>query len=141
VGPSLQWNIFSGRRVRSNIEAFSSRARQALLRHDQAVLLALEDCEVSLTRFAHEQDRLRHLTQAVEADRRAVELATDRHAGGIGDFLTVLVNQRELYDAEDALIQSRTALVTSTIATFKSLGGGWPAEPEPGEPSPEPASP
>lgn len=128
VGPSVQWNLFSGGRIRANILAAGSRERQALLVHERTLLLALEEVENALTRFADEQSRRVHLTQAVDADRRAVELASDRYKSGIGDFLTVLVNQRQLYDAEDQLVQSDTAVSTQLVALFKSLGGGWPED-------------
>jgi outer membrane protein TolC len=63
----------------------------------------------------------------VAANRRALELATDRYAGGLESFLPVLDAQRSLYVAEDELIQTERNVVVSLIALYKSLGGGWSA--------------
>jgi outer membrane protein TolC len=41
------------------------------------------------------------------------------------DFLNVLVNQRFLYQAQDALALSEQRVSTNLVALFKALGGGW----------------
>lgn len=125
ISPSVQWNIFNGRQTESNIDAAESRTRQALSEYQKAVLTSLEDVENSLTAFEQTQAQRTGLRDAVRADQRAVDLANDRYKSGIGDFLTVLVNQRELYDAEAQLVESQTNVTTSLIALYKALGGGW----------------
>ena len=37
----------------------------------------------------------------------------------------MLVNQRELFDSEDQLVQSHTAVSTALARLYKALGGGW----------------
>jgi outer membrane protein, multidrug efflux system len=41
---------------------------------------------------------------------------------GLPDFLNVLVAQRSLYTAEDALVQSNRNIATDLIALYKALG-------------------
>jgi NodT family efflux transporter outer membrane factor (OMF) lipoprotein len=125
IGPAVRWELFNGGRVRAMIDAAGARERQAFHAYEQQVLLAFEDVESALTAFVKEQDRRGHLERSVSANRRAVDLATDRWRSGIGDFLTVLVNQRTLYDAEDQLVQSEIAVTQSMIRLSKALGGGW----------------
>lgn len=150
IGPSVQWNLFSGWRIQSNIDAADSRTKQALAAYQQSILTSLEDVEGSLTAFEQDQAQRVGLHEAVQADQRAVDLANDRYKSGIGDFLTVLVNQRELYDAEAQYVQSQTSVTTSLIAVYKALGGGWddsraqdpkppmPADQTPPKPEPQP---
>jgi outer membrane protein, multidrug efflux system len=125
VGPQVRWNLYTGGRVRAQIEAAGARQRQALLAFDRTVLAALEEVENALTDFVHEQRRRDHLASAVDANRRAVSLAEERWKSGIGDFLSVLINQRELFDSEDQLVQNQLQVTRALVRVYKSLGGGW----------------
>jgi outer membrane protein TolC len=56
-------------------------------------------------------------------------LASDQYKQGVVDFLTVLDAQRNLFAAQDALVQSDLAVTANLVAIYKALGGGWEAEP------------
>ena len=62
------------------------------------------------------------------ANRRALDLATDRYTGGVESFLSVLDAQRSVYAAEDQLVESQRNTAVSLVAVYKSLGGGWSSE-------------
>ena len=83
----------------------------------------------TLTAYAKEQTRHKSLTDAVEANRQAVEIATQLYQSGLADFLRVLDSQRSLYESQDALVQSERAVVLNLIALYKALGGGWQTMP------------
>jgi NodT family efflux transporter outer membrane factor (OMF) lipoprotein len=126
-GPSVIWPIFAGGRILSNIDVQDARTQQALARYEQTVLLAFEQVETALTRYAREQVRRQALRQAVDANRDAALLARRLHANGLIEFLDVLVAERSLLESEDRLVASETAVSTSLVALYVSLGGGWPA--------------
>ena len=44
---------------------------------------------------------------------------------GLRDFINVLDAQRALYESQDALVLSDTAVSSNAVALFKALGGGW----------------
>jgi outer membrane protein TolC len=73
------------------------------------------------------QERIKSgkLSESVAAYRTAADLSRKLYANGSASFLDVLDAERSLYTAEGALIQSRIALTTDTIALAKALGGGW----------------
>jgi outer membrane protein TolC len=48
---------------------------------------------------------------------------------GLLDFLRVLVTQRSLYTAQNALVQSGPSIAVDLIALYKALGGGWETNP------------
>jgi len=125
VGPAVRWNIFDAGRIRNRIQAADAREEQALASYELTVLTSFEEVENALTGFVQEQARRRALQAAVDANRRAVDLSSDRYRGGVGDFLNVLQSQRGLYDVEDRLVQSEAAVTRSLIALYKALGGGW----------------
>jgi NodT family efflux transporter outer membrane factor (OMF) lipoprotein len=129
VGPTVQWKIFDAGRIRANIRVQNARQEQVLAHYEQTVLASFEDVENALTAYAKEQTRHKSLTDAVEANRQAVEIATQLYQSGLADFLRVLDSQRSLYESQDALVQSERAVVLNLIALYKALGGGWQTMP------------
>jgi outer membrane protein, multidrug efflux system len=123
--PEVRWPILSGGRIRANVRVQDARQEQALREYRKALLTALEEVENALSSHARELRREESLRASVAANRRALELATDRYTSGLESFLSVLDAQRSVYAAEDQLVQSRRNVVVSLIAVYKSLGGGW----------------
>ena len=121
----VQWPIFAGGRIRANIHMQEARQEQALLRYEEAILIALEEVENSLTAHERELRRQESLRTSVAANRRALELATERYTSGLENFLAVLDAQRSVYAAEDQLVQSQRNVAVALIAVYKALGGGW----------------
>jgi outer membrane protein, multidrug efflux system len=117
--------ILSGGRIRANIRVQDARQEEALRQYEKAVLSAVEEVENALSAQTREQRRLDALRVAVAANRRALDLATERYTGGLENFLSVLDAQRAVYGAEDGLAQSETNAMVSLIAVYKALGGGW----------------
>ena len=124
-GPSVRWPLFAGGRIRANIQVRNARQEQALALYEKTVLHSLEDVENALVSYSREQERHRLLMEAVDADRRSVDLANSRYSGGLEDFLSVLDAQRSLFDSEDQLAQSEQALAEDVVRLYKALGGGW----------------
>ena len=139
-GPSVTWNLFEGGRTASNIELQKALQEQSILSYRKMVLTAIQEVEDALIASTKEQEHRKSLQAAVTSNRKAAELATQFHTGGLTDFLNVLSAQRSLYASEDALAQSSQAKVLDLIALYKALGGAgtmcWqsPAG-KPGKPS------
>ncbi len=127
VGPGMRWPIFDGGRIRANIEAHNARQEQAAARYENVVLTALAEVENALIAYMQEKVRYRELTEAVAANRRAVELASELYGKGLTDFLTVLQAQSALFLSQDQSIQSERTVIVSLVSLYKSLGGGWDA--------------
>jgi NodT family efflux transporter outer membrane factor (OMF) lipoprotein len=125
VLPLIRWPLLSGGRIRSNIQVQDARREQALLRYRQLLLVALEDVENALSAHARERARRQSLSLSVAANRRALELASDRYTSGLESFLSVLDAQRSVYAAEDQLVQSQRNVAIHLVAVYKALGGGW----------------
>jgi outer membrane protein, multidrug efflux system len=124
-GPSVTWPIFQGGAIRSNIRVQKALRDQSYLSYQKTVLTALQEVENALVAFAKEQEHRGALEQAVDANRKAVDLATQLYTQGETDFLNVLNAQRSLYASEDALVQSTRSIATDVAALYKALGGGW----------------
>lgn len=124
-GPSMDWQIFSAGRVLSAIELQKAVQEETWVAYQKTILTALEEVENALLAYSKEQERRRALVEAVEANRRGVDLATRLYVQGETDFLHVLDAQRALHASEDALVLSTGNLSAHLVALFKALGGGW----------------
>ena len=125
IGPAVNWTLFDAGRIRANIKIQNEAQYQALLSYRSTVLTALNDVENSIVAYAQEQEHRQALSDAVTANKQAVDLATTLYSQGQTDFLNVLSAQQRLFSSEDALAQSDSAVTTNLIALYKALGGGW----------------
>jgi multidrug efflux system outer membrane protein len=124
-GPSISWPAFDLGRVFARVSSARAQTDVALARYQGAVLSALEDTEGALVTSARARARADALQGAAAASDKAADLARQRFAGGLIDFLEVLDAERTALSAELLLSQSRTDAATSVVAVYKALGGGW----------------
>lgn len=125
AGPAVSWRILEYPRLRAQIKYQTAQTEQALAQFNQTVLTALQEVENSLVAYAQEKQRYRALNDAVVSSRRSLDLANQLYNEGVGEFLNVLVAERSLYQAQDALVQSQGAVTEDLVALYKALGGGW----------------
>ncbi|MCE5334254.1 MAG: TolC family protein, partial [Desulfobacteraceae bacterium] len=124
-GPTVNWPLFDAGRIRWNIEIQNAAQEQALLTYEQTILTALKDVETALVSYSNELEHNKYLAEALENNRKAVDISTRLYVEGKTDFLNVLTAQRSLFVSEDAHASSTRALTTDLIALYKALGGGW----------------
>jgi multidrug efflux system outer membrane protein len=63
--------------------------------------------------------------QAVrDAQAARLELAQARYQNGVANYLDVLDAERELFTAEQQLLQTRLLKLTNAVDLYRSLGGG-----------------
>ena len=126
-GPSIRWAAFDLGKVSARIRAADARADADLNSYQQTVLLALEEAENALVEFGRQRARRDQLIEAVQASEQAASLAETRYQSGATDFLTTLDAQRTVLSLQIQLAESRTRTMTSLVALYKALGGGWEA--------------
>ena len=97
VGPGISLPLFTAGRIRSNIAVQNSRQRAAVISYQSAILKALEEVQNALVNYSQEQERRDRLSEAVQQNQQAVDLALEQYRGGQVDFLSVLDAQHELY--------------------------------------------
>ena len=134
-GPTISVPLFEGGQLKATLHLTEARQKEAVLNYQKTVLRALHEVDNALTAYRSEQSRRQQLTDAVAENRRALELARQRYAQGVADFLTVLDAQRSLSTTELLLADSTTAVSGNLVVLYKALGGGWesdlPDEPKP----------
>jgi multidrug efflux system outer membrane protein len=123
--PSISWPAFNLGRVFANIDQAEALRDGALAQYEQSVLQALEDTEAALAQFSAARQRRDLLSDSVSNSTRAVSIARTQYENGLVDLLPVLDAQRVALTTQLELAQSQTELLTSIVALFKALGGGW----------------
>jgi multidrug efflux system outer membrane protein len=123
--PSISWPAFNLGRVFANIDQAKALRDGALAQYEQAVLQALQDTETALAQFSASRQRRDLLVDSVKNSTRAVQIARTQYENGLVDLLPVLDAQRVALTTQLELAQSQTELLTSLVALFKALGGGW----------------
>ena len=68
---------------------------------------------------------LMHLPMYLMGRGNGYRLADMRYRGGVDSYLGALIAQRDMYDAQRALIVTRLAGAENLVQLYQSLGGGW----------------
>jgi NodT family efflux transporter outer membrane factor (OMF) lipoprotein len=125
VGPAVAAPLLDFGRLDAAVEKADFRARELFFNYKQTVLNAVREVDTAVAAYAAQQDRLRHLGDALIAARRAVELATERFDRGLIDSLNVIDAQRQEYEIEQQYISAQQAAAEQLVTLYKSLGSGW----------------
>ena len=127
VALGIDWSFLDIGRVRARIAASDADAEGELARYEQSVLLALEDTENALVRYARARVEDQHLERAALDSARAAQLARTRFEAGATDLFEVLDAERTQLQAQDAFADGRTRSVSNAVALYKAMAGGWPS--------------
>ncbi|MFT3720986.1 efflux transporter outer membrane subunit [Pseudorhodoferax sp.] len=130
LGGSVLAPLFDGGRLRAQARAADARRDQAIAGYEKTVLTAFGEVEDQLAaieelgRQADEADGQRRALQ------EAVRVAGNRYREGYASHLDELDAQRNLFGAEQAVLQLHADRLSAQIALVRALGGGWQPEPE-----------
>src|SRR6202044_1348691 len=96
--------------------------RELLFTYKQTVLKAVDEVDTAVDAYAAQQNRLRHLADALTAARKAVDLATERFDRGLIDSLNVIDAQRQEYEIEREYVSAQANAAEQLVTLYKSLG-------------------
>jgi NodT family efflux transporter outer membrane factor (OMF) lipoprotein len=140
VGPAVAVPLLDFGRLDAAVERADFRSRELLFNYKQTVLNAVRDVDAAVSAYAAQQERLRYLSGALVAARRAVSLAQQRFERGLTDSLNVIDAQRQAYELEQQYVIAQASAATQFVTLYRSLGGGWePYQAVPPIPQPMPA--
>lgn len=131
AGAGLTGPLFNAQILGFQQRAAEAQARQALAQYEQSVLVAFKEVEDSLVAVRTVREQRTAQLQQVEALRSALSLANLRYKGGLANYLDVLIAQRNLFEAELALMGTHRLHLVSIVQLYKALGGGWTPEGQP----------
>jgi NodT family efflux transporter outer membrane factor (OMF) lipoprotein len=125
AGPSLRWNIFDQGRLTNNIRVQDARLQQLIEVYRDAVRQAAREADDAASGLSAALQREQILRDSAISAQRSMTLASAQYREGYSDFQRVLDAQRALLVQQDSYLISRSNAVSSLIALYKALGGGW----------------
>jgi NodT family efflux transporter outer membrane factor (OMF) lipoprotein len=125
AGSQFLMPIFNSKLLQQDVKINKLKAQQALFNYQKTVLEALEEAENGIATLHYELKRKQDLALAEQSAREAYQLTWQLYEQGFKDYFEVLNAQKLILEAENTMQQSQIDLLTSYIALYKALGGGW----------------
>ncbi len=123
-GPAISLPIFDFGRRRGNLSVAQARETLAIADYERTIQSSFQEVSDALAgrRFLAEQVAAQE--RATRAQRQLAELARKRYSEGVVRYIEVLDAERNLFAAEQALLQVRRAEIANLVILYVALGGG-----------------
>ena len=123
--PQLNLPLFRGGALKASLDAAQVRKSIQVARYERAIQEAFREVADALVARAALDEQLDAQRKRVEAEQRRYDLSDLRYRKGFDSYLGVLDAQRDLFAAQQLLIQSRLARLSNLVDLYRTLGGGW----------------
>jgi len=131
AGANLLQPIFQGGRIRRNVEAQRAAFDAAVAEYRKSALNAYREVADSLVTIQKLGDQRAFRQAGVDVLQDASDLARERYDSGLANYLEILTADRELFEQQLLLAQTRGAELRARASLYRSLGGGWNADQQP----------
>ena len=117
--------IFDAGRNKANLEVARVNRDIAVAQYEKSIQAAFREVADALAGRATLSEQLRAQTAQANAAQVSYKLADLRYRNGAASFLDVLDAQRNVFTAQQALVQVRSLQAQNRVTLYKVLGGGW----------------
>jgi multidrug efflux system outer membrane protein len=122
---SLAQPIFSGGRLRGQLQQSQEMQKRMVLTYQQTITTAFRDVSNALVALKKQRAAREQQEQLVAAAQDATRLARLRYQGGATSYLEVLTTDSALFSAQLNLVNAQQSEALSLVQLYGSLGGGW----------------
>lgn len=122
--PSISLPIFDAGRNRANLDLAEVRRDLAVADYEKTIQTAFREVADALAARQWLQRQVQSQQQTLDALSERSRLVKLRYDSGATSYFEVLDAERELLTAEQQLVQTRRALLSSQINLYAALGGG-----------------
>lgn len=122
--PQLTAPIFTAGARQATTEAARLGRDAAVAQYEKAIQVAFREASDALSLRRTLSDQLKAEEALVAALQDTYRLSETRYEAGIDSYLSVLVAQRSLFAAQQALVGLRLAELQNRVNLYKVLGGG-----------------
>jgi outer membrane protein, multidrug efflux system len=123
--PQVTQPIFTGGRTRSNVELATAQEQLALIQYERSIQTAFREVSDALVQYQKTNEIRARQEQLVATLQDRSRLSYMRYRGGVDTLLNALDADRDLFDAELGLAQTRRDQLVTLVQLYKALGGGW----------------
>jgi multidrug efflux system outer membrane protein len=122
--PQLTLPIFEGGRNRANLSLSEIRKNLAIASYEKTIQSAFREVADALVARGTLEEQLAAQDAFLKAQEQRVKLTELRYKNGIASSTDRLNAQRDLFSAQQSLIQTRQLRLNNAIDLYRSLGGG-----------------
>ena len=123
--PQITQPIFTGGRLKSEVKFAKAQRELAIVQYQQTIQNAFKEVSDALIQYQKVREIRDQQELLVATLRDRSQLAYVRYQGGVDTLLNALDSDRELFDAELTLTQTKRNELLSLVQLYKALGGGW----------------
>lgn len=123
--PQLVLPIFDNGRNKAGLTLAEVRSNIAIADYEKTIQVAFREVADALAARATLAEEIDAQKAVRDAQFERLSLAQARYQNGIANYLDVLDAERELFNAEQALVQSQLLKLTNAVDLYRSLGGGY----------------
>jgi multidrug efflux system outer membrane protein len=122
---SLSQPIFEGGRLKSNLHLTEAQREQEALTYQQTIQGAFRDVSNALIAYRKYQEFRAQQEHLLGSAQDAARLSEGRFKSGTTDYLEVLTNETNAFNAELGLAQAQGNELVALVQLYQALGGGW----------------
>ncbi|VVO27885.1 AdeC/AdeK/OprM family multidrug efflux complex outer membrane factor [Pseudomonas fluorescens] len=123
--PQINIPIFTAGRLEANLDYAEVQKDINVVQYEKAIQTAFREVADGLAARGTFGEQLQAQRDLTLTTQEYFDLARQRYQEGVDNYLTVLDAQRELFTAQQGLLTDRLQQMSSEVALFKALGGGW----------------
>ena len=133
TGPSETWSfspqltvpIFDVGSTRAKLDVSKVRRKIEIANYEKAIQTAFREVADALAIRSILDEKLKAQELLLNAQQKRFDITYARYRQGVDSYVDVLLAQRDLYAAQQDLLQFQAARLLNAIALYRSLGGGW----------------
>jgi multidrug efflux system outer membrane protein len=125
--PQVTQPIFNGGRLRSGVRLAEAQSQLALIQYERVIQTAFREVSDALVQHQKLREIRTEQEQLVLTLQDRSRLSYVRYQGGIDTLLSALDADRDLFEAELRLVQTRRNELLALVQLYRALGGGWQA--------------
>ena len=123
--PQLTQPIFTGGRLKSNVKFAKAQQELAVVQYELTIQNSFREVSNALIQYRKVKEIRVQQELLVNTLGERTRLASLRYERGVDTQLNVLDAERELFDAQLELAQTKRNELLSIVQLYKALGGGW----------------
>ncbi len=123
--PQITVPLFTGGQLRAELDVAQVSMRIEVANYEKAIQVAFREVADALIANSSYTTQIQAEAALINAQQIRFDLANARYRQGEDSYLNVLSAQRDLYSAQQGLLQTQYDKLASQISLYKALGGGW----------------
>ncbi len=126
--PSIYLPIFEGGRLHAQLDVAALQREIEIANYEKAIQTAFREVSDEFAVLNTIAKRVEAQKQVLESQKRRFEIVSENYDAGNATSLQVILAQQDYFAAQQSFLAVYFAEISSKIALYKALGGGWTKE-------------